>query len=102
MWDFKIDAGGFEDTLLNFVLNSRDAKDLPESQGYHVLTASNGKEAIDLLANRNSIKLLFSDIVMPGGINGCELARLATENNPELKVILASGYSAKSSDQHSL
>jgi len=43
------------------------AKESLESLGYRVLTASNGKEALERLAEHPTISLLFSDIVMPGG-----------------------------------
>lgn len=64
-------------------------------QGYRVLTASNGREALQILAQEPDISLLFSDIVMPGGINGYELAEQATAQNAGLKVLLTSGYTEK-------
>lgn len=71
-------------------------RELLEGLGYRVLTASDGKQALEQLAEEPAIELLFSDVVMPGGINGYELAELATHNNPELKVLLTSGYTGKS------
>lgn len=62
------------------------------SQGYKVLTASRGAQALDILANNNNVSLLFSDIMMPGGINGYQLAERACEVNPDIKVLLTSGY----------
>ena len=53
-------------------------------------------QALEKLTEEPSIKLLFSDIVMPGGINGYELAEQATRQYPELKVLLTSGYTEKS------
>ncbi|MBN4063631.1 response regulator [Cardiobacterium sp. AH-315-I02] len=64
--------------------------------GYRVLTADNGRQALEILANEPEIALLFSDIIMPGGINGYELATQATSIYPQLKVLLASGYTEKS------
>jgi len=71
------------------------AKQYLEILGYTVVTASNASMALQLLAENPSIKLLFSDVVMPGGINGYELAEKATELNPDLKVLLTSGYTGK-------
>jgi PAS domain S-box-containing protein len=61
------------------------------SMGYEVVTASSGHEALQLLTNRK-VDILFTDIIMPNGINGIELATYAREHYPELKIILASGY----------
>ncbi|RDH82327.1 MAG: hypothetical protein DIZ80_08485 [endosymbiont of Galathealinum brachiosum] len=71
------------------------AKDMLENKGYHILTASDGKQALEQLAKSPEIKLLFSDIVMPNGINGYELAEQATLNRNDLKVLLTSGFSEK-------
>jgi PAS domain S-box-containing protein len=63
--------------------------------GYAVLEAANGAEAIDLWkAHRSQIALLLSDMVMPGGIGGAELATLLRREKPALKVIISSGYSS--------
>ncbi|MDH3355795.1 MAG: ATP-binding protein, partial [Chromatiales bacterium] len=71
------------------------ARESLEILGYRVLTAINGSQALDCLAEEPSIDLLFSDVVMPGDINGYELAELATINHPKLKVVLTSGYTGK-------
>ena len=71
------------------------AQELLEAQGYHVLTALNGKEALEQLDKDPTIDLLFSDVVMPGDINGYELAEQATASRPQLKVLLTSGYTQK-------
>lgn len=74
-----------------------------ETRGYKVLTASNGKEALKILEAEKNISLLFSDIVMPGGINGYELAEIASNKYPGIKVLFASGYTeiASSNDGNS-
>jgi PAS domain S-box-containing protein len=59
---------------------------------YRVITARNGVEALSLLAGEAEIALLFSDVVMPGGIDGVELADRARQIRPQLKVLLTSGY----------
>ena len=61
------------------------------SMGYEVLTASGAQEALALLASRH-IDILFTDVIMPNGMNGVELASHAREHYPDLKIILASGY----------
>lgn len=60
--------------------------------GYKVYTATNGVEALQRLDETPAVELLFSDVVMPGGINGYELAEKAIEKNPGLKILLTSGY----------
>lgn len=66
-----------------------------EALGYSVITAANGQQALNILKERSDIDLLFSDIVMPGGMNGYELAEQASTLYPTLKVLLTSGYSSK-------
>ncbi|VAW69184.1 Sensory box histidine kinase/response regulator [hydrothermal vent metagenome] len=63
--------------------------------GYHIYTAENARQAILILAAEKNIHLLFSDIVMPGGINGYELAQQATELCENIKVLLTSGFTSK-------
>jgi len=71
------------------------AKESIQVLGYRVLTALDGEQALKLLVEDPSIALLFSDVVMPGGLNGYELAEQATKKHPELKVLLTSGYTEK-------
>ena len=60
--------------------------------GYRVLAAENAAAGLELL-DRRSIDLLLTDIVMPGGINGRELARRARQRWPEIKIVFTSGFS---------
>ena len=60
--------------------------------GYHVLAASDGPSALNLLRDGERVDLLFSDVVMPGGINGFELVRKARELRGDLKALITSGY----------
>jgi CheY-like chemotaxis protein len=62
------------------------------SLGYEVLTASNGSEAMDALSRRDDIHVLFTDIVMPRGIDGIQLARSTRDLRPDVRIVLASGY----------
>ena len=68
------------------------AGQLFRSIGYEVATATNGVEAMGILERRTDIDLLFTDVVMPKGMSGIQLARSARELRPDLKVIVASGY----------
>ena len=63
--------------------------------GYRVLAAADGPEAVAILKGGDRIDLLFSDIVMPRGIRGDELAHRATAMRTGLKVLLTSGYPAE-------
>jgi PAS domain S-box-containing protein len=63
-----------------------------ESLGYQVIAATDGHEAMALLEGNESIDVLFTDIVMPGGISGFDLADQATSLRPQLKVLMTSGY----------
>ncbi|WP_160012401.1 PAS domain-containing sensor histidine kinase [Rhizobium sp. 18055] len=61
--------------------------------GYHVLEADSGRKALEVLADHPDVALLFSDIVMPGGMTGDEMATEAIKQRPELRVLFTSGYS---------
>jgi len=64
--------------------------------GYRVLDAINGNEALDVWKqHRDEIHLLLTDLVMPGGMTGIDLAGKLLKENPKLKVIYASGYNAE-------
>ncbi|MDF1740929.1 MAG: PAS domain S-box protein [Verrucomicrobiales bacterium] len=66
-----------------------------ERAGYTVVEASDGVSAMKAWEeNRENIDLLFSDIVMPGGLSGLDLAANLQELDPDLSVIFISGYSA--------
>jgi CheY-like chemotaxis protein len=68
--------------------------------GYQVLRARNGAEAIEMFGNGEEIDLLFSDVVMPNGMNGVELARAARQLNKNIKVLLTSGYAGDVMERH--
>ena len=61
--------------------------------GYRVIVARNGREALEILRKPGEIQLLFTDVVIPGGIFGPELARQASRLRPALKVLFTTGYS---------
>jgi PAS domain S-box-containing protein len=65
-----------------------------ERRGYTVLEAANGVDALKLWeAHRDRIALLFTDMVMPDGISGQDLARRLRTERPDLRVVFSSGYS---------
>ena len=71
--------------------------------GYQVATAVNAAQALDILRGDQPVNLLFSDVIMPGGMNGTQLAVEARRIRPELKVLLTSGYTAAAlSREHGL
>jgi PAS domain S-box-containing protein len=69
------------------------------SLGYGVLSASNAKDALDLLATHPDIGLLFSDVVLGRGMNGIALAAEVRRSHPALPVLLTSGYPHSSKEQ---
>jgi PAS domain S-box-containing protein len=62
--------------------------------GYTIQEASSGPEAMKLLRSAMPIDLMFTDIVMPEGVTGYELAGFARECRPGLKILFTSGYTA--------
>jgi CheY-like chemotaxis protein len=60
--------------------------------GYQVLEASDGPKAIDILSQGHSVDLVFTDLIMPGGMSGREVVARAHELRPDIKVLLTSGY----------
>ena len=71
---------------------------LLEDAGHRVHLARNAREALDHVLGGQPIDLLFSDIVMPGGMSGLELAREIRKRKPALPIILATGYSDMAAD----
>jgi signal transduction histidine kinase/DNA-binding response OmpR family regulator len=66
--------------------------DLLSGLGYQVTCATNAAEALEVLKSPAPIDLLFTDVVMPGGVSGVSLARTARELRPDLPVLLSSGF----------
>ncbi|HTP52370.1 MAG TPA: bacteriohemerythrin [Anaeromyxobacteraceae bacterium] len=61
------------------------------SSGYHVLVASDGREAIEMALRKGPLDLLLTDVIMPG-LNGRELADEVRRTRPDLRVLYMSGY----------
>jgi two-component system, NtrC family, sensor kinase len=66
--------------------------------GYRVRSVANAQAAIAALRLDPDVDLVFSDILMPGGMNGLELAREIAERFPRIPVLLTTGYSASAQD----
>jgi two-component system NtrC family sensor kinase len=64
-----------------------------EDLGYEARRARNAGEALTMLSNGGSFDLLLSDIVMPGGTSGLDLARTVRQRFPALPILLTTGYS---------
>ena len=69
-----------------------------ESLGYTTLSASNGPEALAVLESGAPVDLLFTDVIMPGLMNGRELATEAERRRPGLRVLYTSGYTENAID----
>ncbi|MEB1608607.1 hybrid sensor histidine kinase/response regulator [Xanthomonas campestris pv. campestris] len=89
-----IDKGGSETVLI--VEDKPDvavvAQMFLEGAGYRILTASSGREAIEVLEQHPEVDAVFTDLIMPGGMNGVVLAREARRMLPKIKILLTTGY----------
>jgi CheY-like chemotaxis protein len=65
-------------------------EDLQEA-GYQVLTASNAAAAVDILQARQDIRLVFTDVNMPGTMNGLQLAACVRDKWPHTHIVVTSG-----------
>lgn len=75
----------------------RIARTVLERHGYHVIEAASGTEALEICqqTRRGTIALLLTDLVMPGGMTGQQLAAHLRAGEPGLKIVYTSGYSAE-------
>ena len=77
-----------------------------EAHGHAVVTAASGEEALRLLDEdggdgSSGIRLLFSDVIMPGGMTGVQLAEEVRRRQPGLPILLATGYMEQLPDARS-
>ena len=79
-----------------------DVADYLEGCGYAVLQASDASDAITLFLARSDIDVVFTDVRMPGQMDGLALAQWIIENRREIAVIITSGDSAKEATMKSL
>jgi nitrogen-specific signal transduction histidine kinase len=68
--------------------------------GYKTLAASNATEALAIINGSESVDLLFTDVIIPGGMNGRQLATEALTQRPELKILYTSGYTENAIVHH--
>jgi CheY-like chemotaxis protein len=71
----------------------RTAAEALSEQGYRVIAAESGQQALACLAQIPEISLLFTDVRMPGGMSGVDLALAARRHRPDLQVMFATGFS---------
>ena len=71
-----------------------------EELGYRTNHATTAHEALELLGKKIHVDLLFTDVVLPGGMNGVELARVARREREGLRVLYASGYTENAIIHH--
>jgi CheY-like chemotaxis protein len=67
--------------------------------GYHVLRTASAGAALGVVADRPDIDLVFSDIMMPGGMDGISLARELRKRRPGLPVVLTTGHHASAASE---
>ncbi len=86
------------------VEDERDVRRYVSSQlrgfGYDVVEAATGAAALEKLGEDECIALLFTDVVLPEGMSGAELAELARSLRPDLKILFTSGYSEDVFSRH--
>jgi CheY-like chemotaxis protein len=70
------------------------------SLGYKTLAASNAAEALAIINGPDRIDLLFTDVIIPGGLNGRQLATESLTRRPDLKVLYTSGYTENAIVHH--
>lgn len=73
--------------------------DILEEAGFSVVEAGNAAEALETLEGDNDVRVLFTDVNMPGELDGLELARVVHERWPEIRVLIASGQVRPCSDE---
>jgi PAS domain S-box-containing protein len=74
--------------------------DVLRDLGYAVVEAADGPSAVHILEGRGRVDLLFTDVVLPGGLTGADVARRACELRPEIKVLFTTGYARNAIIHH--
>jgi two-component system, response regulator PdtaR len=69
----------------------RDSAEVIENAGFEVIQAANADEAIAILTERPNIHVVFTDIQMPGSMDGLKLARFVRDRWPPIKILATSG-----------
>ena len=76
------------------------AAGLLDELGFQCTVVHSAQEALERLSGGERPKLIFSDVIMPGGISGVELARKVRQRYPELPILLTTGYSEQAAGAH--
>jgi len=63
--------------------------------GYHVIEASSADEAVDVLDRTTAVDVVFTDLRMPGRLDGIGLARWVRDHRPQTRVLITSGYTSR-------
>lgn len=74
------------------VLILLDIVDYLESEGFRVLQAANAAQAIEMLEREPAISIIFTDVEMPGTMDGLKLAALVRDRWPPVKIVVTSGH----------
>jgi len=86
--------------------DEKDLLDIASSflneMGYEILTATDAGSALEIIGQPSPIDLVITDIIMPGGVTGIELAETIRRSNPAIKIIFTSGFPAEALAQKSL
>jgi CheY-like chemotaxis protein len=101
--DTRVNAGNALGRVLiveDDTLVAELAAGMLDELGFQSTVAHSAKEALERLAGGEKPKLIFSDIIMPGGISGIELARKVRDRFPELPILLTTGYSEHVAGSH--
>jgi CheY-like chemotaxis protein len=69
-----------------------DTAEMLRSAGFDILEAANADEAIEMLEHHSDIRLVFTDIDMPGSMNGLKLSAAVRDRWPPVKIIATSGH----------
>lgn len=94
----RLPTSGVDGGLLALVVDDnpsvlRLSVERMRSLGFDTIEAVDGDEALEILASRQDIALMFSDMIMPGELSGFALAKRVSEMYPDVKILLTSGYS---------
>lgn len=76
-----------------------DLVDLIEEAGFHTLEARNADDALALMSDKDGFQVLFTDVDMPGSIDGLELARIVAGQKPDVRIIITSGQTIPMDDE---
>jgi signal transduction histidine kinase/CheY-like chemotaxis protein len=102
--EIGVSGGGHGDESILIVEDDALVREYVVTQisrfGYHALTASNAAEGLAIINGAERIDLLFTDVIIPGGMNGRQLATEALKRRPGLKVLYTSGYTENAIVHH--